>query len=158
MAPHDIKKEDVVSQSRKRLGGTGFSGWRGLGLFWAILLTVIGVGGTFLQIIGPPTVHQKAAGGLAPPSPQMFMSNLSAPTTTPIPEPSEAGAGGDAIEPDEPRLNQLIPETLSSSDPHLPGPVFEKQSADDLSIGPNVTAAMAPPVASAAPIEFARPL
>lgn len=47
--------------TRRRSGTAWPRGWRGLGLFWALVLGLLGVGAATLQWLGPPAAHSRVA-------------------------------------------------------------------------------------------------
>ena len=44
-----------------------FAGWRGLGLFWVLVLLLLGGGGLWLDQLGPPERHETVAEAPATP-------------------------------------------------------------------------------------------
>jgi hypothetical protein len=107
---------------------SGFRGWRGLALFWGILLAAMGVGGSVLQILGPP-VHE-----MPPLAPQASTALVAPKRLDPTerPQAAEPTSGKDAAQPAP--VDPVVPEPASGTTPpsDLSQPEQEplKQDAD----------------------------
>ena len=71
-----------------------FAGWRGLGLFWVLVLLLLGGGGLWLDRLGPPEPREEAVAEAAPsPEPAAEPAPVAAPVlseSTPPPAPAPA--------------------------------------------------------------------
>lgn len=67
-----------------------FGGWRGLGIFWAVVVLLLGGGAFWLNQLGPPDHREIVAE--APPTPEAAATppNLATPAAPPAPEPTPA--------------------------------------------------------------------
>jgi len=80
-----------------------FAGWRGLGLFWVLVLLLLGGGAVFLDNLGPPEPHETVAeapqtpeasppapAAAEPATPPAPVAEAPAPPAAPTPEPAPA--------------------------------------------------------------------
>lgn len=108
-----------------------FAGWRGLGIFWVLMLLLLGGGGLWLDRLGPPDPHEEAVAEAAQtpepaPAPAPVAETPALPTTTP--EPSEASpppvqAEAPAPEPDAPNAEASAQTPVAPAPPPLDVPV-----------------------------------
>lgn len=62
-----------------------FAGWRGLGLFWVLLLLLLGGGAVFLDNLGPPEPHETVAEAPQTPEASAAAPAAAEPATPPAP-------------------------------------------------------------------------
>jgi polysaccharide deacetylase 2 family uncharacterized protein YibQ len=108
-----------------------FAGWRGLGIFWVLMLLLLGGGGLWLDRLGPPDPHEEAVAEAAQtpepaPAPAPVAETPALPITTP--EPSEASpppvqAEAPAPEPDAPSAEASAQTPVAPAPPPLDVPV-----------------------------------
>jgi hypothetical protein len=108
-----------------------FAGWRGLGIFWVLMLLLLGGGGLWLDRLGPPDPHEEAVAEAAQtpepaPAPAPVAETPALPITTP--EPSEASpprvqAEAPAPEPDAPNAEASAQTPVAPAPPPLDVPV-----------------------------------
>jgi polysaccharide deacetylase 2 family uncharacterized protein YibQ len=108
-----------------------FAGWRGLGIFWVLMLLLLGGGGLWLDRLGPPDPHEEAVAEAAQtpepaPAPAPVAETPALPITTP--EPSEASpppvqAEASAPEPDAPSAEASAQTPAAPAPPPLDVPV-----------------------------------
>ncbi|MCA3288127.1 MAG: divergent polysaccharide deacetylase family protein [Roseomonas sp.] len=108
-----------------------FAGWRGLGIFWVLMLLLLGGGGLWLDRLGPPDPHEEAVAEAAQtpepaPAPAPVAETPALPITTP--EPSEASpppvqAEAPAPEPDAPSAEASAQTPAAPAPPPLDVPV-----------------------------------
>ncbi len=65
-----------------------FAGWRGLGLFWVLVLLLLGGGGLWLDRLGPPEPREEAVAEAAPSPEPAPAPVLSESTSPPAPAPA----------------------------------------------------------------------
>jgi uncharacterized protein len=99
-----------------------FSGWRGLGVFWLVVLLLMGSGATVLQVLGPPPVPHRAA---AAPRAQVAAATP-APAPMPPPPPPLVTERTEAPAPDQPGRD--TPGPVADPDPALLEPVADSPS------------------------------
>ena len=67
-----------------------FAGWRGLGVFWVLVLLLLGGGALWLDQLGPPEPHETVAEAPAIPDAPVTPPAMAEPATPPAPAPSRA--------------------------------------------------------------------
>ena len=67
-----------------------FAGWRGLGVFWALVLLLLGGGALWLDQLGPPEPHETVAEAPAIPDAPVTPPAMAEPATPPAPAPTPA--------------------------------------------------------------------
>jgi polysaccharide deacetylase 2 family uncharacterized protein YibQ len=96
------------------LPGSLVTGWRGLGLFWAVVLLALASGGATLQMLGPP----------APAPPRPVVAAVQAPRpqavqpAAPVPQPAVQANSG-------PRPGRDTPGPIADPDPALLEPLVD---------------------------------
>ena len=108
-----------------------FAGWRGLGVFWALVLLLLGGGALWLDRLGPPKPHETVAEAPAAPEaavPTPAEAELATPPA-PIPGPLAEAPAATAATP-EPSPAGLAPPPVEAETPapavaDLPAPAAE---------------------------------
>ena len=108
-----------------------FAGWRGLGVFWALVLLLLGGGALWLDRLGPPKPHETVAEAPAAPEaavPTPAEAELATPPA-PIPVPLAEAPAATAATP-EPSPAGLAPPPVEAETPapavaDLPAPAAE---------------------------------
>ena len=110
-----------------------FAGWRGLGLFWVLVLLLLGGGGLWLDRLGPPEPREEAVAEAAPsPEPAAEPAPVAAPVLsepTPSPAPAPAPVAetpappAAAPEPSKPPQPPVQAEAPPPAAPDQPAPV-----------------------------------
>ena len=126
-----------------------FAGWRGLGLFWVLVLLLLGGGGFWLDRLGPPGPPETVAE--APETPE-------APETKPPEAPAaEAPAPTPAPAAEAPSPSAPVPEPVTAQ-AEPPPPATAQAEPPSPTIASSSTApAPAPPPAAPAPPAFDAP-
>lgn len=101
-----------------------FAGWRGLGLFWVLVLLLLGGGGLWLDRLGPPEPREEAVAEAAPsPEPAAEPAPVAAPVLSePTPSPAQAPAAvaeTPAVTP-EPSTPPQLPVQAEAPPPAVP--------------------------------------
>ncbi|MCE2762418.1 MAG: hypothetical protein LW713_15625, partial [Acetobacteraceae bacterium] len=65
-----------------------FAGWRGLGVFWVLVLLLMGGGALWLDQLGPPEPHGTVAEAPAIPDAPVMPPGMAEPATPPAPAPT----------------------------------------------------------------------
>ncbi|MCA3351457.1 MAG: divergent polysaccharide deacetylase family protein [Roseomonas sp.] len=78
-----------------------FAGWRGLGVFWVLVLLLLGGGGLWLDNLGPPEPREEAVAEAPPPAPPapVPVTEVPAPPAA-APEPPQPPAQAEAPAPE----------------------------------------------------------
>jgi uncharacterized protein len=93
------------------------AGWRGLGLFWIVVILLLAIGGVTLQILGP----------LAPRPPARQLA-IQAPVAVPVPQPILPQSRPVAETPALPRPGRDTPGPIADPDPALLEPAGNSSS------------------------------
>jgi len=128
-----------------------FAGWRGLGLFWVLVLLLLGGGGFWLDRLGPPGPPETVA---------------EAPETTETPEakpPEAPAAEAPAPEPtpaaEAPRSPAPVPEPVTAqAEPPPPATAQAEPPPPTIALSPAAPAPAPPPAAPAPPAFDAPPI
>ena len=128
-----------------------FAGWRGLGLFWVLVLLLLGGGGFWLDRLGPPGPPETVA---------------EAPETTETPEakpPEAPAAEAPAPEPtpaaEAPRSPAPVPEPVTAqAEPPPPATAQAEPPPPTIASSPTAPAPAPPPAAPAPPAFDAPPI
>lgn len=113
------------------------TGWRGLGLFWALVIAVTGSAAAFLQVLGPLEDHRAVpSGSTAATRPAQAAGRAQ-------PRPPESTANATKVQPKTPAPNHFVAATPAPSNPPSSGPSSTQQSADD---PPNSSPTMTAPL------------
>lgn len=137
-----------------------FAGWRGLGLFWVLILLLLGGGALWLDRLGPPGSPEAVAE--APQTPEAPEAELpeepAAAAPAPAPEPPAADATQSPAPP-QPAATQAPDPTQAEAPPaprvEPPPPAAPTPPAAEASTAP--PAAPAPPAFDASPITAEAP-
>lgn len=120
-----------------------FAGWRGLGLFWVLVLLVLGGGGLWLDRLGPPDPREEAVAEAAP-APEPAPAPVAAePETPPAPAPTPAPVA------ETPAPPSAAPEPAPAPQPpaqaEAPAPATAAQPAPTTEASAQTPSAPAPP-------------
>lgn len=99
-----------------------FAGWRGLGIFWAVVLLLLGGGALWLDQMGPPDRHETVAE--APPTPEPAAATTpAAPEPPPAPVAETPAPPAAAPEPSPPPQPTAQAEAPTPAAPDQPAPI-----------------------------------
>ncbi|MFN9337059.1 MAG: divergent polysaccharide deacetylase family protein [Alphaproteobacteria bacterium] len=119
-----------------------FAGWRGLGVFWALVLLLLGGGALWLDQLGPPEPHETVAEAPAIPDAPVTPPAMAEPATPPAPAPTPAPVA----ETQAPPTPAPAPEpTPAPAEATAPAPAAPDQPAPTAEASAQTPAAPAPP-------------
>ena len=90
-------------------------GWRGLGLFWGVVIMLLAIGGVTLQVLGPPPPQRAVVAAVPAVGPQPAAPPATAPSTAPTGQPQPTVQTGPA----RPRPGRATPGPIADPDPAL---------------------------------------
>ena len=116
-----------------------FAGWRGLGVFWVLVLLLLGGGGLWLDRLGPPDPHEEVVAE-APPSPEPAAAPVAAEPETPLaPTPAPVAE------------TPAAPVAAPAEPPAAPQPPVQAEAPAPAPASQSVEAAAQTPAAPAPP-------
>lgn len=118
-----------------------FAGWRGLGLFWVLVLLLLGGGGLWLDSLGPPDPREEAVAEAAP-APEPAPAPVAAEPETPIAPPPAPVAETPAPPAATP---EPAPAAQSPAQAEAQAPASSPQPAPTAEASAQTPAAPAPP-------------
>jgi len=121
-----------------------FAGWRGLGVFWVLVLLLLGGGALWLDQLGPPEPHETVAEAPAIPDAPVTPPAMAEPATPPAPAPTPAPVA----ETQAPPAPAPAPEPSPAPVPAqatAPAPAAPDQPAPTAEASAQTPAAPAPP-------------
>ena len=132
-----------------------FAGWRGLGLFWVLVLLLLGGGGLWLDRLGPPDPHEEVVAE-APPSPEPPSAVAPAASETPpapaSPPPAVAETPAPPAPPPVPvSETPAAPVAAPAEPPDAPQPPVEAEAPAPAPASQSVETTAQTPAAPAPP-------
>jgi len=119
-----------------------FAGWRGLGVFWVLVLLLMGGGALWLDQLGPPEPHGTVAEAPAIPDAPVMPPGMAEPATPPAPAPTPAPVAETQAPPTPAPAPEPTPAPAQAT---APVPAAPDQPAPTAEASAQTPAAPAPP-------------
>jgi uncharacterized protein len=107
----------------RRRSASLVAGWRGLGLFWLVVVVVLASGGVTLQVLGPPQVASPLVAGTAPAGKVTAPTQPAAQPAKPSQQVAAKAPSAEAKAVGGPRPGRDTPGPIADPDPALLEPM-----------------------------------